>query len=193
MPTVLNVLESLLSATTLQVFAGCGGMHMSGTGSFGNTTAGMKTLAAVEIEEVPAATYAHNFPHVNVINMGITRFLATARRLIALKVSTHPSRESSTQQSEQWQGEGQDSGPCGGGEGEGGGHGDQRGQRHEGADGAGEEGEHQVPPGQRQRHGRPVPGLAGAAMAVVQGEPNPISMHNTGSPPPPPPPPPHAC
>jgi len=76
LPPVLN---------TLEVFAGCGGMHFGGFGSFGNKQVEVKTLAAVEIEDVPSKTYAKNYPTVNVENMGVTRFLATARRLIVLK------------------------------------------------------------------------------------------------------------
>jgi hypothetical protein len=60
-------------------------MHLEGEGYFGDRTLIINTLAAVEIEEVPALTYAHNFEDVNVITMGITRFLSTARRLIKLK------------------------------------------------------------------------------------------------------------
>mmetsp|Transcript_46622 Transcript_46622/g.86813 ORF Transcript_46622/g.86813 Transcript_46622/m.86813 type:complete len:1110 (+) Transcript_46622:168-3497(+) len=76
LPSTLNVLE---------VFAGCGGLYMEGYGKFGGEQVSVNTVCAVEIEEVPSKTYKHNFPEVNVINMGVTRFLATVRRLVALK------------------------------------------------------------------------------------------------------------
>lgn len=95
-PTTLPV-----KLRALDIFAGCGGLHMGGTASYGGTPAvdadskavgenvgaslSIETVAAVEIEEDPARTYKQAYPSVNVFNMGITRFLATARRLDRLK------------------------------------------------------------------------------------------------------------
>jgi hypothetical protein len=70
LPTTLNCLD---------VFAGCGGLHMEGTARYGGNAISLKTICAVEIEQFPAATYAANFPDTNVLHMGIGRFLATAR------------------------------------------------------------------------------------------------------------------
>jgi DNA (cytosine-5)-methyltransferase 1 len=85
LPTQLNVLE---------LFAGCGGFHLEGGVSFGAGAAvgplSMRTLVAVEIEDDPARTYKHNHASVNVLQMGVGRFLGTARRLLALKNGTLP-------------------------------------------------------------------------------------------------------
>jgi DNA (cytosine-5)-methyltransferase 1 len=85
LPSALNVLE---------LFAGCGGFHLEGGVSFGAGAGvgplSMKTLVAVEIEDDPARTYKHNHASVNVLQMGVGRFLGTARRLLALKNGTLP-------------------------------------------------------------------------------------------------------
>jgi site-specific DNA-cytosine methylase len=83
MPTRLAVLE---------LFAGCGGLHLEGGVSFGadGDQLSMHTLAAVEIEEDPAQTYKLNHPSVNVMQMGVGRFLGTARRLDNLKKGVLP-------------------------------------------------------------------------------------------------------
>ena len=58
---------------------------MSGSVTFGDLKLSVATRAAVEIVKAPAQTYKYNFPDVTVVNMGVGRFLATARRLWALK------------------------------------------------------------------------------------------------------------
>ena len=69
----------------LDVFGGCGGMQMHGSAMYGDEKLSIETVGAVEIEEDPAATYRKNFPGVNVMQIGISRFLATGRRLSRLK------------------------------------------------------------------------------------------------------------
>ena len=84
LPTRLAVLE---------LFAGCGGLHLEGGVSFCDEEEGglsIHTLAAVEIENDPARTYKYNHPSVNVMQMGVGRFLGTARRLHNLQQGTLP-------------------------------------------------------------------------------------------------------
>jgi site-specific DNA-cytosine methylase len=87
LPTCLNVLET---------FAGCGGFHMAGDVTFrGSSDTSepelpmliMRTVAAVEIDGTAATTYRANHGNCvdNVMHMGIGRFLATGRRIMALK------------------------------------------------------------------------------------------------------------
>lgn len=76
LPTRLNVLET---------FAGAGGLHMSGSARFGDVEVTIQSVAAIDIVEDPCDTYKHNFPEVNVMHIGISRFVATGRRLQALK------------------------------------------------------------------------------------------------------------
>ena len=63
---------------------------MEGSVSFGQQEMTMGTACAVEIEEHPARTYKHNFPHVNVVHMGVSRFNASVIRMQKLKVSLVP-------------------------------------------------------------------------------------------------------
>lgn len=49
---------------TLELFAGCGGLHGDGSGTLGDLSVEVKTVAAVEVEAAPAVTYAANFPAV---------------------------------------------------------------------------------------------------------------------------------
>ena len=76
LPTTLNILET---------FAGCGGFHMQGSATLDGRTVTLNTVAAVEIEGDPANTYKFNYAAVNVLQLGVGRFLGTARRLLALK------------------------------------------------------------------------------------------------------------
>ena len=82
LPTHLNVLET---------FAGAGGLHMAGharcrgAGDAPDTAVSIATAAAIEIDADPCLTYWHNRPKTNVMQIGISRFLATARRLHNLK------------------------------------------------------------------------------------------------------------
>eukprot|EP00854_Cymbomonas_tetramitiformis_P014462 gene14462-17092_t len=69
----------------LETFAGCGGMHMNGFVKMGGKQVGINTVCAVEIEEEPHTTFKTNFPEVNCLNMGVSRFLATGRRLLLSK------------------------------------------------------------------------------------------------------------
>jgi len=81
---------------TLELFAGCGGLHGDGSGTLGDLSVEVKTVAAVEVEAAPAVTYAANFPAVTVLRMGVSRFLATARRLHTLKnTKPRPAKRSS--------------------------------------------------------------------------------------------------
>jgi hypothetical protein len=82
LPTRLNVLET---------FAGAGGLHMSGSATFGGVEVSIQSVAAIDIVEDPCDTYRHNFPGVNVMHIGISRFVATGRRLQALKEAKPPS------------------------------------------------------------------------------------------------------
>ena len=58
---------------------------MLGSAMYGGSKLSIKTVAAVEIELDPADTYKQAYPSVNVMQMGISRFLATGRRLVRLK------------------------------------------------------------------------------------------------------------
>jgi len=82
----------------LDVFAGCGGLCMSGSARYGEKDSiAIETIAAVEIEKNPALTYKKNYPSVNVMQIGISRFLASGRRIWKLKTgaldSTGPLQE----------------------------------------------------------------------------------------------------
>ena len=73
----------------LELFAGCGGLSMGGSIKFavnGTRTVDLSidTVGAVEIEPVPARTFKLNYPHANVIVMGVGRFVATTRRFVHL-------------------------------------------------------------------------------------------------------------
>uniref|UniRef100_A0A7S4GPC2 DNA (cytosine-5-)-methyltransferase n=1 Tax=Eutreptiella gymnastica TaxID=73025 RepID=A0A7S4GPC2_9EUGL len=81
LPSKLNVLET---------FAGAGGLHMEGKGTFGKIAVEMQTVTAIEIVDDPCLTYRHNHPNTNVVHIGVSRFLATARRLQNLKTSAPP-------------------------------------------------------------------------------------------------------
>ena len=75
---------------TLELFAGCGGLHFDGSAAFAGANGAkldvsIKSIAAVEVEEHPARTYKANYPDVNVLHMGVARFLGTAKRLINLR------------------------------------------------------------------------------------------------------------
>ena len=50
----------------------------------------MQTVTAIEIVDDPCLTYRHNHPNTNVVHIGVSRFLATARRLQNLKTSAPP-------------------------------------------------------------------------------------------------------
>jgi DNA (cytosine-5)-methyltransferase 1 len=76
LPTKLNVLET---------FAGAGGLYFGGTGSRGNRTVEIETVTAIEIVDDPCSTYKYNHPKTNVVQIGVSRFLATARRVFNLK------------------------------------------------------------------------------------------------------------
>ena len=75
------------SLSVLDVFAGCGGLFMEGSVSFrkSDPTLSVQTVAAVELMQDPATTYKRMHPDVNVMRIGISRFLATARRLTKLR------------------------------------------------------------------------------------------------------------
>ena len=75
----------------LETFAGAGGLHMCGTARFGNTEVSIQSVAAIDIVKDPCDTYKHNFPDVNVMHIGISRFIATGRRLQRLKGGKAPS------------------------------------------------------------------------------------------------------
>ena len=73
----------------LELYAGCGGLNMDGSIKYAvNGTRvvdlSIDTVAAIEIEEVPAKTFKHNHPSVNVVVMGVGRFVATTRRFVHL-------------------------------------------------------------------------------------------------------------
>ncbi|EEH57134.1 uncharacterized protein MICPUCDRAFT_58485 [Micromonas pusilla CCMP1545] len=78
MPSTLKVLET---------FAGAGGLHMHGDATHGpsGVAVALESVAAIDIVKDACDTYSHNFPGVNVMHIGISRCLATARRLQRLK------------------------------------------------------------------------------------------------------------
>jgi site-specific DNA-cytosine methylase len=57
---------------------------------------GIKSIAAIDIVKDPCDTYKHNYPDVNVMQLGISRCLATAKRLVALKASKKSSSSGGT-------------------------------------------------------------------------------------------------
>lgn len=83
---------------TLELFAGCGGLHGDGEGRMKGMRVDVKTVAAVEVEGAPSETYKHNFPQVNVLRIGVSRFLATARRLMRLKKGETAAKRTSAAQ-----------------------------------------------------------------------------------------------
>lgn len=84
----------------LELFAGAGGLHLSGSGTFPappnisdstSKTVSWHTVGAVELVDDPADTYSKNMPSVPVYRMGLRRFLATGGPLAMIhkKKGTH--------------------------------------------------------------------------------------------------------
>ncbi|GBG56438.1 cytosine-specific methyltransferase [Sporomusaceae bacterium FL31] len=71
---ITNTTDCVSSPTAIDIFAGCGGL------SQGLTEWGFKVLAAVEIDQLAAETYAENHKGVNVLNQDIRG--VTADRLL---------------------------------------------------------------------------------------------------------------
>ena len=59
----------------LELFAGCGGLHSDGEATSGKLTVRVESVAAVEVEPVPAQTYKHNFPKAS-YGSGLRQFRA---------------------------------------------------------------------------------------------------------------------